>query len=139
MKALIQAGGKGTRLQSISGSLPKPMVALCGKPILQWQIEGLVKSGITEIVIVISPTGEVIPAYFKDGSSFGANISYITEPTPLGTGGILYQAKPIIGKEDFILLFGDFDVGYRLEKDDRFSRKSPLRTHGLCPPQQPPL
>jgi len=107
MKALIQAGGKGTRLQSISGSLPKPMVALDGKPILQWQIEGLVRSGITEIVIVVSPNGQVIPSYFKDGASFGAKISYITEPAPLGTGGILFQAKPILGKGDFILLFGD--------------------------------
>jgi bifunctional N-acetylglucosamine-1-phosphate-uridyltransferase/glucosamine-1-phosphate-acetyltransferase GlmU-like protein len=58
MKALIQAGGKGTRLQSIAGPLPKPMVAIGGKPILQWQIEGLVKSGITDIVIVISPNGK---------------------------------------------------------------------------------
>lgn len=107
MKALIQAGGKGTRLQPVSGSLPKPMVLIGGKPILQWQVESLVKSGITDIVIVVNPKGQAIKDFFKDGSAFGANIRYITEETPLGTGGILFQAKELLGQDDFVLLFGD--------------------------------
>lgn len=107
MKALIQAGGKGTRLQSITGSLPKPMVEIGGKPILQWQVENLVKSGICEIVIVISPAGQIIRDFFKDGSRFGAKISYLVEESPLGTGGILFQAKETLGTDDFVLLFGD--------------------------------
>jgi len=107
MKALIQAGGKGTRLQSITGSLPKPMVQVGGKPILQWQVESLVKNGVTEITIVISPTGQSIKDYFKDGAAFGAKITYLVEETPLGTAGILFEAKSLLKDDDFILLFGD--------------------------------
>src|SRR5574344_1151602 len=107
MKALIQAGGKGTRLAAIAGSLPKPMVNIGGKPILQWQIESLVRSGIKDIIIVISPSGHVIEDFFKDGTSFGASITYLVEKSPLGTAGILYDAKKVLGDEDFVLLFGD--------------------------------
>jgi mannose-1-phosphate guanylyltransferase/phosphomannomutase len=107
MIALIQAGGAGTRLKAITGDdLPKPMVLINGKPILQWQIENLKASGILEIVIVISPSGESIRRYFGDGTQYGVRIRYIVEPEPLGTGGAL----PLFGarfKEDFVLLFGD--------------------------------
>jgi len=108
MIALIQAGGAGTRLKAITGdSLPKPMVEICGKPILQWQIENLRKSGIFEIIIVVSASGkDIIENTFGDGMRYGVRIHYIEETEPLGTGGALY----LLGKryqEDFVLLFGD--------------------------------
>jgi mannose-1-phosphate guanylyltransferase/phosphomannomutase len=108
MIALIQAGGAGTRLKAITGdNLPKPMVEICGKPILQWQIENLSKSGILEIIIVVSQSGkDCIENFFGDGSRFGVRIHYIEETEPLGTGGALY----LLGdryQEDFVLLFGD--------------------------------
>lgn len=106
MIAIIQAGGAGTRLKSISKDLPKPLVEIAGKPILLWQIENLVSCGITEVVIVISKTGEAIPNYFGDGSKFGASITYIREEQPLGSAGALYFAKDKID-QDFILLWGD--------------------------------
>lgn len=106
MKAIIQAGGAGTRLKAITGDIPKPMVPLCGKPILQWQIENLKAYGVKEAKIVIGKNGGPIREFFKDGSSFGLNISYIEETQPLGTAGGLYFAKEEIG-DDFILLFGD--------------------------------
>jgi len=108
MIALIQAGGAGTRLKAITGdTLPKPMVRICGKPILEWQIENLRNSGIVEIIIVVSATGkDIIENYFGDGVRLGVRIRYIEETEPLGTGGALF----LLGKryrEDFVLLFGD--------------------------------
>lgn len=105
MKALIQAGGAGTRLKSIAGDVPKPMVKICGKPILQYQIENLKRYGISDISIVVSKTGNAIKEYFGDGSSFDVHIDYIIEESPLGTGGAIYYIKN--WNEDFILLFGD--------------------------------
>ncbi|MCR4561740.1 MAG: HAD-IIIA family hydrolase [Bacilli bacterium] len=110
MKALIQAGGAGTRLRSITGdNLPKPMVPINGKPILQYQIENLLENGVAEITIVISKNGQPIVDYFGDGSKFRAKIDYIEENEPLGTAGALgYFAKKC--HEDFLLLFGDLMV-----------------------------
>lgn len=116
MIALIQAGGAGTRLKAITGdTFPKPMVEICGKPILQWQIENLCKSGIKEIIIVVSKTGkEYIENFFGDGTHYGVRIRYIEETEPLGTGGALYLLSKRY-QEDFLLLFGDLmlDVDWR--------------------------
>ncbi len=106
MYAVIQAGGAGTRLKTITGDLPKVMVELNGKPIIEWQIESLKRSGILDLVIIISKNGKLISDYCGDGKKFGVNISYIKEESPLGTAGGLYFAKEII-KDDFILCFGD--------------------------------
>jgi len=106
MFAVIQAGGAGTRLKSITGDLPKAMVEIGGKPILEWQILNLKKSGIIEFVILISKNGESIVNHFGPGARLGVNIKYIIENEPLGTGGGLYYARSII-KDDFILCFGD--------------------------------
>ena len=74
MKAVIMAGGQGTRLRSVSGDLPKPMVPVLGKPVLAYQIECLRKNGIEEIFLIIGYRGEAIREYFGDGSSFGVRI-----------------------------------------------------------------
>ena len=89
MKAVIMAGGQGTRLRSISEDLPKPMVPVLGKPILQYQIEGLRENGITDITIMTGYKAEAINGYFGDGSSFGVDISYVNEDHPMGTAGAL--------------------------------------------------
>ena len=68
---VIMAGGKGTRIASIKNDVPKPMIEIGGKPILQWQIENLRACGLTDIILVIGHLGEVIQEYFRDGSSFG--------------------------------------------------------------------
>ncbi|MCR5647704.1 MAG: HAD-IIIA family hydrolase [Acholeplasmatales bacterium] len=116
MYAVIMAGGKGTRIQSIEPNLPKPMIKICGKPVLEHQIDSLKNSGITDIVLVVGYLGEKIKEYFKDGKEFGVNISYISEDEPLGTAGALYYLKDR-KDEEFILVFGDvvFDVDF-----DRF-------------------
>lgn len=111
MKAVILAGGKGTRLSSVTGDkIPKAMVALEGKPILEYQIEVLKNHDITEIMIIGGYLIEKIVSHFQDGSNWGVKIKYIKEETPLGTGGGLYYLKE--EQEAFILVFGDllFDM-----------------------------
>jgi D,D-heptose 1,7-bisphosphate phosphatase len=112
MKTVIMAGGKGTRVASIAGDIPKPMIPICGKPILEHQIEVLKKNGLTDIIIGVGHLGQHIKNYFGDGSRFGCNIKYYTEKEPLGTAGMLYKLDDL--SDDFILLNGDtiFDMDF---------------------------
>lgn len=106
------AGGKGTRISSIANDVPKPMIRIGGKPILEHQIENLKSCGLTDITLVIGHLGNIIKDYFKDGRDFGINISYFTEDHPLGTAGALFKMPELT--EDFLLLCGDviFDVDF---------------------------
>lgn len=105
MKTVIMAGGKGTRIAAVRSDLPKPMIPVCGKPILEWQIENLKASGLTDIVLVIGHLGEVIKDYFGDGSRWNVTISYFIETQPLGTAGALFRMPEL--QEDFLLMSGD--------------------------------
>lgn len=111
MKIVIMAGGKGTRIASVNAEVPKPMIRILDKPILEYQIDCLRSQGYTDITLVIGHLGHVIRDYFGDGSKFGVSIDYITEEQPLGTAGALYLLKDQL-TEDFLLLCGDviFDV-----------------------------
>ena len=131
MFAVIQAGGAGTRLKTISGDLPKGMVEIGGKPILEWQLLNLKKSGITEIVILISKNGDSIMSHFGSGARFGLNIKYVVEESPLGTAGGLYYVKNMI-RDDFILCFGDLmlDVDWRRFVAYHKERKGSLTAFG---------
>jgi histidinol-phosphate phosphatase family protein len=113
MITVIMAGGKGTRLLELTkDELPKPMLPVGGKPILQWQIECLRSNGLIDICIIIGHLGEKIQDYFGDGSSFGVSISYFVEDTPLGTAGALAFIKERIQGDYFLLVYGDtiFDI-----------------------------
>lgn len=119
MKIVIMAGGKGTRISSINSELPKPMISILDKPILEYQIDSFRNQGFSDIIIVIGHLGNIIQEYFGDGSkispvtgkSFGVTIRYIIENEPLGTAGALYYIKDEL-KEDFLLVNGDiiFDI-----------------------------
>lgn len=123
MKAVIMAGGRGTRLQSFCRDIPKPMLPIEGRPVLEYQIHSLKKSGITDIIIVTGHLGSVITDYFSDGSRWGVHIEYIKETVPLGTGGSLGLLK---GKtdDDFLLLFGDLMLDADFCRFMRFHKKS---------------
>ena len=99
------AGGKGTRIASVRSDVPKPMIKICGKPILEHQIENLKVCGLTDIILVIGHLGHVIQDYFGDGSKFGVNIEYFVEEHPLGTAGALFKMPQLT--DDFLLLCGD--------------------------------
>lgn len=111
--AVIQAGGKGTRMKSLTGDkLPKPMLLMNGKPLLEWQIENIVHSGIKEFVMIVGHLGEKIKEYFGNGERLNIHISYIEENKPLGSAGSLYYLKKMYPGRDFLLVFGDviFDI-----------------------------
>lgn len=112
MKVIIMVGGKGTRIASIANDIPKPMIRIGEKPILQYQIENLRSCGLTDITLVIGHLGYIIKDYFKDGHDFGVHISYYTEEHPLGTAGALFKMPELT--EDFLLLCGDviFDIDF---------------------------
>ena len=123
MKTVIMAGGKGTRISSIASDIPKPMIRIGDKPVLQLEIESLRKQGFQDFIITISHLGYVIQDYFKDGSDFGVHIEYFNEEKPLGNAGALFELKDQL-TEDFLLINGDvlfeFDanrfVNYHKEK-----------------------
>ncbi len=112
MKVVIMAGGKGTRIASVRSDVPKPMITICGKPILEYQIENLKACGLTDIIIVVGYLGDKIREYFGDGGKFGVRIDYFVEEHPLGTAGALFKMPQLT--EDFLLLCGDviFDVDF---------------------------
>ena len=116
MQAVIMAGGKGTRLAEITKNIiPKPMVPVCGKPLLEWQIEKLKEYGVDHVTMIVGFLGDVIREHFGDGSAFGIKIDYITEEEPLGTAGALYYYRAMLEEDDFLLIFGDifFDFDIR--------------------------
>lgn len=108
MKTVIMAGGMGTRIASIASDVPKPMIKICGKPILEHQIENLKACGLTDITLVVGHLGHVIQEYFGDGDQFGVKISYFVEDHPLGTAGALFKMPELT--DDFLLLCGDVIV-----------------------------
>lgn len=108
MKVVIMAGGMGTRIASVASDVPKPMIKVCGKPILEWQVENLKACGLKDITLVVGHLGNVIQEYFGDGSKFGVNISYFVEDHPLGTAGALFKMPELT--EDFLLMCGDVMV-----------------------------
>lgn len=122
MKAVIQAGGKGTRISEITGDvIPKPMLEISGHPILYHQMMNLKKNGITDITVIIGHLGNVIKDYFGDGKQFGLNISYVEEDPqkPLGTAGSLYFLKDKL-KENFVFLLADVFIDIDFEKMEQY-------------------
>lgn len=105
MKTVIMAGGKGTRIASVRNDVPKPMISICGKSILEYQIENLKACGLTDIILVIGYLGDKIKDYFGDGRKFGVKIEYFVEDHPLGTAGALFKMPQLT--DDFLLLCGD--------------------------------
>jgi NDP-sugar pyrophosphorylase family protein len=105
-KAFILAGGKGTRLRPITHEIPKPMIPVQGRPILEHVINLFKKYDIRDIIISIGYKGEKIKEYFGDGAKFGIKITYIEETEPLGTAGPLLLAKDLL-KETFVMTNAD--------------------------------
>ena len=113
-QVVIIAGGKGSRLKSISDNLPKPMVEILGVPILEHSINKCAEFGIKDIKLLVSYKNEIIENYFRDGKKFDVNIEYILEKKPRGTGGALLDALPKLN-DQFIVIYGDtyFDIDLR--------------------------
>lgn len=115
------AGGRGTRIASVANDVPKPMINICGKPILEHQIDNLKACGLTDIILVIGYLGEKIKDYFGDGSRFGVCIEYFIEDHPLGTAGALFKMPQLT--EDFLLLCGDVIIDVDFNRFIAFHRE----------------
>ena len=123
MKAVILAGGKGTRLYPLTKDIPKPMVRINSKPILEWHVLLLKKWGIKDIILCTNYLHEVIENHFKDGKQWGVSIQYSKEKEEMGTGGAVKLAEPLIGNEDFFVLFGDEMLNMNLQQMTRYHHK----------------
>lgn len=109
MQAVIMAGGKGTRLKNITyDEIPKSLVLVCDKPLIQWQIENLKDNGVDDIIVVVGHLGDLIK------SQLGNSVRYYEESEPLGTAGALPIIKPML-EDDFIFVYGDlfFDIDFK--------------------------
>jgi dTDP-glucose pyrophosphorylase len=110
MKAVILAAGKGTRMKDLTDEIPKPMLRVHGRPILEHILEGLIAAGIREYCLVTGWRAEVIENHFGDGSKWGVRISYARQATQDGTGRAPELAKEFVGDEPFLLTYGDILV-----------------------------
>ncbi len=123
MKAMILAAGRGERLRPLTDHTPKPLLPVAGKPLIEYTIEALVKSGFTELVINHAYLGHKIVSELGDGKHFGAQISYSDEGNePLETAGGIIHALPLLGNEPFLVVNGD------IATDFPFDSLSKLRT-----------
>jgi UDP-N-acetylglucosamine diphosphorylase / glucose-1-phosphate thymidylyltransferase / UDP-N-acetylgalactosamine diphosphorylase / glucosamine-1-phosphate N-acetyltransferase / galactosamine-1-phosphate N-acetyltransferase len=122
VKAVILAAGRGTRMRDLTQEIPKPMLKVQGKPILEHILEGLLSVGIRDFCIVTGFRADVVEGYFGDGSRFGARINYARQLVQDGTGKAPELAKQFVGSDPFLLTYGDILVKpetYR-EMLDRF-------------------
>ena len=115
MKAVILAGGLGTRLQPYTTFLPKPMLPLGEKPLLEHLIEWLRRNKVDEIVLCVSYLRKTIEDYFEDGTRFGVKIEYAIADRPLATAGQLKTAEPLVN-DTFVCVYGDSVFNFDLKK-----------------------
>jgi mannose-1-phosphate guanylyltransferase / phosphomannomutase len=106
MQVVILAGGRGTRMGALTERVPKPMLALAGKPLLEHQIELARRFGFTEIIVLTGHLGEVIEDHFGDGSKWNVRIRYHRETQPLGTAGAIKEIEGWL-RGDFVVFYGD--------------------------------
>ncbi|WP_432401339.1 sugar phosphate nucleotidyltransferase [Wukongibacter sp. M2B1] len=122
IKAVIMAGGKGSRLRPLTCDLPKPMVPILNKPTIEYSIELLKKYDIRDIAVTMAYMPSVIIDYFDDGSEFDVNLKYFIEETPLGTGGSVKNADDFLD-ETFIVISGDALTDINIKEAVAFHRR----------------
>ncbi len=131
MKALILAGGLGTRLRPIVGNRPKSMAQIGGRPFLAYQLDLLRSQGFTEIILCTGYLSQAIEEYFGDGKDLGVHLTYSVEEKPLGTAGAIKNAAPLVDST-FLVLNGDTYVQADLRNLVYFHQdRSALATIGL--------
>ena len=109
-KAVLLAAGRGTRMRELTNDLPKPMIAVRGKPILQHILEGLRAAGVREVLIIVGYRAEVVRRFFGDGAGFALRITYATQVEQNGTGKVVELARDFVGADPFILSYGDIII-----------------------------
>ncbi len=122
MKAVVMAGGQGTRLRPLTSNQPKPMVPIVNKPTIQHILELVQRHGINEVVMTLAFLPRLIRNYFGDGSSLGMHIDYTVEETPAGTAGSIRLAKDLLD-ETFLVISGDALTDFDLTKVIAFHKQ----------------
>lgn len=123
MKAVILAGGRGTRLGNLTETLPKPLVPIGDTPLLELQLGVLKRYGIHEVILSTGYRAHAIEEYFRDGQKFDMNITYARENVPLGTAGALKSLQPEL-QDDFLVVYGDVLFDLNLPRLFAFHKKS---------------
>lgn len=137
MKVVIIAGGKGTRITSVNSEIPKAMIPINGKPILEYQVELAKRYGYNDFIFIIGHLGHVIQEYFGDGSKFGCDIKYFVEDKPLGTAGALAEI-PELREEDFFVFYGDTVMDFDMDAMLRFHNERKAEATLLLHPNDHP-
>ena len=109
-KAVILAAGRGTRMRELTAELPKPMIGVRGKPVLQYIVEGLRNAGIGDMLLVVGYRADAVRKFFGDGSRYKVTIQYATQTVQDGTGRVVDLARDFVGNRRFILAYGDILV-----------------------------
>jgi dTDP-glucose pyrophosphorylase len=106
-KAVLLAAGRGARMRQLTQELPKPMLKVRGKPVLQHIVEGVRDAGLTDFLIIVGWHAEVVRGFFDDGSKLGVRIEYATQVVQDGTGKVVELASGFVGSDPFVLSYGD--------------------------------
>ncbi|HZA80989.1 MAG TPA: nucleotidyltransferase family protein, partial [Actinomycetes bacterium] len=122
MKAVIMAGGEGTRLRPLTANQPKPMLPLGNRPIMEHIVRHIRDHGFKDIVVTVQFLASQVRNYFGDGSDMGVDLAYATEPTPLGTAGSVRNAAEMLG-ETFVVISGDALTDIDLDEVVGFHRR----------------
>jgi mannose-1-phosphate guanylyltransferase/phosphomannomutase len=137
MKAVIMAGGEGTRLRPLTSNAPKPMLPIANRPMMEYVIDLLKQHGFDEIVVTVAFLANNVKTYFGDGSELGVTIHYAHEPVPLGTAGSVANARDLLD-DRFLVISGDVITDIDLTAILRFhEERGSMATIGLTPVENP--
>ena len=110
-RAVILAAGRGTRMRELTNDVPKPMIEVRGKPVLQYIVQGLRDAGVRKFLIIVGYHAEAVRNFFGDGGSHNASIEYATQTVQDGTGRVVNLARDFTGGSPFALSYGDILIG----------------------------
>ncbi len=138
IKAVIMAGGKGTRLRPLTCDIPKPMVPVINKPVMEYSINLLKKHGVKDIAVTMAYLPSVIVDYFGDGSEWGVNLHYFSEDVPLGTGGSVKNAEDFLD-DTFVVVSGDALTDINIKKAVSFHKNKKSKATLILKKESVPL
>jgi len=122
-KGIIISGGWGTRLRPLTCTIPKSLIPVVNKPVIEHQILLLKAAGVTDVFLAVSVMSDVLQNYFKDGQNFGVNIQYTDERVPMGTAGAIKLAEDYLKDDNFFMLNGDVIFNFDISQMIKFHEK----------------
>ncbi|MGI9228220.1 MAG: N-acetylmuramate alpha-1-phosphate uridylyltransferase MurU [Gammaproteobacteria bacterium] len=138
MKCMLLAAGLGERLRPLTNNIPKPLIKIAGKPLIEHHLERLKSAGFENIVINLSYLGDIIKTYLGDGRKYGVDISYSYEgDTPLETAGGIIHALPLLGDEPFLVINSDIWCNHKLSFANLSNKKQAHLVLINNPPHNP--